>query len=90
MEHVNNYYLTQASERSQAIHRVLDTILPDEYEPLSLSQKAVLMIRSIPGVSSVLVGMRTDEYVEDTIYGLQAKEIPAAESIWDKLAIQEP
>lgn len=89
MEHVNNYYVTQASERSNAIHRVLDQVMPDEYEPLSLSQKAVLLIRSIPGVSSVLVGMRTEDYVDDTIFGLQAAEIPNVESVWEKLAARE-
>jgi aryl-alcohol dehydrogenase-like predicted oxidoreductase len=86
MEHITNFYSTKAAERSVEIHKILDTVLPDEYNELSLSQKSVLMLRSIPGVSSVLVGMRSDEYVDDVIYGLQAKKLEDAEKVWGRLS----
>jgi len=79
MEHATNFYTTKASERSTIIHTALDEILPAEDQNLSLSQKAILMLRSIPGVSSVLVGMRSDEYVEDVMYGLQAGKLSELE-----------
>jgi aryl-alcohol dehydrogenase-like predicted oxidoreductase len=85
MEHATNFYTTKASERSQKIHKALDEILPAEDQILSLSQKAVLMLRSIEGVSSVLVGMRSDEYVDDVIYGLQAKKLEDVEERWERL-----
>lgn len=87
MEHINNFYSTQANERAAKIHRAVDALIPVDYKELSLSQKAVLLIRSIPGVSSVLVGMRSEEYVDDMVYGLQAKEIPEAEGIWQRMVV---
>jgi aryl-alcohol dehydrogenase-like predicted oxidoreductase len=85
IEHINNYFSTQAYNRSVAIHEVLDHFIPEEFAPLSLSQKAVTLIRSIPGVSTVLVGMRSEEYVEDIVNSLYAAQIPDAEKIWIKL-----
>jgi len=87
MEHATNFYTTKASERSLAIHQKLDEILPAEYQNLSLSQQAILMLRSVTGVSSVLVGMRSDEYVEDVMYGLAAKRVGDAEERWERLAL---
>jgi aryl-alcohol dehydrogenase-like predicted oxidoreductase len=87
MEHITNYYTTKAAERSLSIHAALNQILPPDENSLSLSQKAVLMLRSIRGVSSVLVGMRSDEYVDDMIYGLQAKKLDDAEDLWRRLEL---
>ncbi|MDP4230926.1 MAG: aldo/keto reductase [Bacteroidota bacterium] len=87
MEHITNYYLTMAHERSLAIHKVVDEVLPAEDHEISLSQKAILMLRSIEGVSSVLVGMRSDEYVEDVIFGLQARKLENAEVAWKRLEL---
>lgn len=84
-EHISNFYSNRGHARSQKIHDALEQLLAEEYHPLSLSQKAVLLIRSIPGVSSVLVGMRSEEYVDDVLYGLQAKPVENAEAIWQRL-----
>lgn len=85
-EHISNVYLNRGHARAQKIHAALNSLLPEDYHSLSLSQKAVLLIRSIPGVSSVLVGMRSEEYVDDVVYGLQAKALANAEEIWPRLA----
>ena len=85
MEHITNFYLTKANDRSLGIHKSLDEVLPTEYSELSLSQKSILMLRSIKDVSSVLVGMRSDEYVDDVMYGLQAKKIEGVEEVWKSL-----
>ena len=87
MEHITNFYLTKANDRSLGIHKALDDILPDEYSDLSLSQKSILMLRSIEGVLSVLVGMRSDEYVDDIIYGLQAKKIQDVQELWKRIEL---
>ncbi len=87
MEHINNFYLTQANERAAKIHQAVDALIPADYKALSLSQKAVLLLRSIPGVSSVLVGMRSEEYVDDVVYGLQAKPIEDAEKVWQRMVV---
>lgn len=87
MEHINNFYSTKANERSAKMHQALDALMPSINKDLSLSQKAILIIRSIPGVSSVLVGMRTDEYVDDVIYGLQAPPVESASEIWQRMVV---
>ena len=87
MEHITNFYTTKAAERSLAIHQSLDGILPADDNNLSLSQKAILMLRSIPGMSSVLVGMRSDDYVDDVLYGLQAKKLENSEDLWKRLEL---
>ena len=56
VEHVTNYYLTKSNERATFLHKKLKPILPAEDDGMSLSQKSILMLRSIGGVSSVLVG----------------------------------
>jgi aryl-alcohol dehydrogenase-like predicted oxidoreductase len=88
LEHITNFYTTEANKRSEALHDLLDQMMPDEYEGLSLSQKATLIARSIPGVSSVLVGMRSEEYVDDVLFGLQAKVLPNAEELLKKLKLE--
>jgi|GEM_PF-97547 len=85
-DHLSNYYRNRGHARSAKIHQALDSLMGKEYSELSLSQKAVLLIRSLPQVSSVLVGMRSEEYVEDIVYGLQATAVKNAKEIWERLA----
>ncbi|HYM19369.1 MAG TPA: aldo/keto reductase [Candidatus Kapabacteria bacterium] len=80
VEHITNFYLTKSNERAAYIHSKLRKVLPAEDEEMSLAQKSILMLRSIEGVSSVLVGMRSDEYVDDVLYGLQVRKLENAES----------
>lgn len=85
-EHISNNYSNRGHARAAKIHDALDSLLPEEDHKLSLSQKAVLLIRSLPGVSSVLVGMRSEEYVDDVVYGLQATPVDNAGERWKRLA----
>lgn len=87
MEHITNFYMAKAHDRSAAIHQALGEILPTGYNELSLSQKSILMLRSVKSISSVLVGMRSDDYVDDVIFGLQAKNIEGAEEMWQRLEL---
>ncbi len=84
-DHLSNYYLNRGHARSLKIHQALDALIGPAYSELSLSQKAVLLVRSLPQVSSVLVGMRSEEYVEDVVYGLQAAAVDHAAEIWQRL-----
>lgn len=87
IEHINNYYTSRAAGLSASIHEALDEALPSRVHELSLSQKAILALRSIEGVSCVLVGMRSEEYVEDVIYGLQVQALEDAEAWWKQLSL---
>ena len=48
-----------------AIHKAIDKFANNEQQKLSLSQKAILLINSVPQVSCTLVGMKSVNYVED-------------------------
>ncbi len=65
----------EAAERSRsrtaAIARTIDPLLPEERRKESLSRKALWILVSTPGVTSVLCGMRTTAYVEDALGVLQ-------------------
>lgn len=87
VDHISNYYLTKSNERAAHIHTKLRAVLPADREELSLPQKAILMLRSIPGVSSVLVGMRSDDYVDDTMFGCYSSRLENAEAVWRELEL---
>ena len=64
---VSNYYKMRADKRSRFIHSLIDKNLIEKYRGLTLSQKAILLLSSVEGVTSVLVGARKETYVEDII-----------------------
>jgi aryl-alcohol dehydrogenase-like predicted oxidoreductase len=57
----------QSRAVSQAVSDILDPMLPAERRGETLSRKASWVLASTPGVSSVLVGMRTPAYVSDAL-----------------------
>ncbi|MDP3091006.1 MAG: aldo/keto reductase [Nitrospira sp.] len=72
----------EATERSRrrtaAVASALDAALPQGRRSESLSRKALWVLTSTPGVTSVLNGMRTPAYVEDSVAVLHW---PALESV---------
>ena len=60
----------EASEKSRArtqqVAAVLNPLLPDSKRLESMSRKALWVLVSTPGVTSVLNGMRTVRYVKDS------------------------
>jgi uncharacterized protein YyaL (SSP411 family)/aryl-alcohol dehydrogenase-like predicted oxidoreductase len=67
----------RSRRRSNAITARLKPRLPPSYDEAPLSQRALAVLRSTPGVSSVLVGMRRNAYVEDVVAA--ASHEPVAE-----------
>ena len=57
----------RSRERNTALCERIDQHLPAERRAESLSRKALWTVASTPGVTSVLVGMRTAAYVDDAI-----------------------
>jgi aryl-alcohol dehydrogenase-like predicted oxidoreductase len=53
--------------QASALHQALDAVLPEGRRGESLSRKALWVLASTPGVTSVLVGMREPEYVDDAL-----------------------
>jgi aryl-alcohol dehydrogenase-like predicted oxidoreductase len=52
--------------RTQRVAAVVDPLLPDSKRKESMSRKALWVLTSTPGVTSVLNGMRSVRYVEDS------------------------
>jgi hypothetical protein len=77
----SNYYKVTAARRSSFIQGIIDTLADEKYYKLSLSQKAVLLLLSIEGVSTVLVGTRKDAYIDDILPVLETPKIENAEEI---------
>src|SRR6185503_18483965 len=59
-----------------AVAEALDPLLPEPRRAETLSRKALWVLTSTPGVTSVLLGMRRPEYVDD------ARVVPS----WEPLA----
>ncbi len=57
----------RAHRQSVAVSAAIDSLLPAKRRKVPLSQKALWVVASTPGVSCVLVGMRRVEYVEDAL-----------------------
>ena len=76
----------QAAEKSQArsaaVAAAIDPELPAERRGESLSQKALWALASTSGVTCVLVGMRTPEYVDDALAVLAWPPLEGAESLY--------
>ena len=83
MEKISDYYITKAIEKSDKIHEQLNRFLPDSIKHATLSGKAIWMLRSMPGISSVLVGMRTEHYVDDVIKSLKIPAYKDGYELWD-------
>jgi aryl-alcohol dehydrogenase-like predicted oxidoreductase len=72
--------------RSDELHRTLNPLLPDERRTATLSQKALWVLASTPGVTSVLNGMRTPAYVEDALHILRWPPLPDWKPVYDRCA----
>ena len=59
--------LADGHPATAAVNGAIDPLLPDDRRGATLSQKAIAVIGSAPGMSSVLVGMRREAYVDDAL-----------------------
>jgi len=59
------YLESQASAKSDPIAAILDHLSPELRTSSTLSQKAIRLYRSIPGLDCILLGMRQTQYVRD-------------------------
>jgi len=70
----------RARPASSQLRRRLDRLLPD-HANASLSQKALWVLTSVPGIRTVLVGMRTPAYVTDSTAVLDWALLPNADAV---------
>ena len=76
----------EATERSRAkntsLSAILDPLLPTARRKESLSRKALWVLVSTPGIASVLNGMRTRDYVEDSLAVMGWEPAPTVLSLY--------
>ncbi|MDR4480287.1 MAG: aldo/keto reductase [Nitrospira sp.] len=80
----------EAAERSRLraedLHRTINPLLPEHRRAATLSQKALWILASTPGVTSVLNGMRSPAYVEDALQILRWEPLPAPSRVYERCA----
>ena len=77
----------EATEHSRAknasVSAALDPLLPEARRRESLSRKALWVLASTPGVTSVLNGMRSRDYVEDSLAILRWEPVSAVRQLYE-------
>ncbi len=82
---------TQRSlHRSRLLTEAIDPLLPVSRRRESLSRKALWVVRSTPGVSSVLNGMRTPAYVTDSLAVLGWAPLDDVRAVYERVGSAMP
>ena len=80
----------EASERSRLraedLHRTINPLLPEHKRKATLSQKALWILASTPGVTAVLNGMRSPAYVDDALQILRWEPFRDAQRVYARCA----
>ncbi|HET8580239.1 MAG TPA: aldo/keto reductase, partial [Nitrospiraceae bacterium] len=79
----------KSRERSAIIARLIDPLLPEPARKEPLSQKALWVLTSTPGVTCVLNGMRTKAYVEDSLAVLHKAPLPDVRRVYEAMRLAE-
>jgi len=83
----------EATERSRAkttsVSATLDPLLPEARRTESLSRKALWVLASTPGVTSVLNGMRSRDYVEDSLAVMGWEPLTGVKQVFEGIAQRE-
>ncbi len=84
---VETIYGVKANTASKHLHKELNELMGEDelFKSLPLSQKALLMITSLNGISCALVGMRQNKYVDDVVNCLKLPSIGNAVEKWERL-----
>lgn len=67
---------------NENFHKAIDKFTNSEQQKLCLSQKAILLINSIPQISSTLVGMKSPNYVDDVQKSIKSDFIKEYDNFW--------
>ncbi len=82
---ISEYYKVISSTRSEQIKKILNTHISDWKSIPTLSQKAIRGLRELDGVNCILVGMRSEDYVNDILIEIQNKVLKQTNENWKKL-----
>ncbi len=70
------------NQDNEIFHKAIDKFANNEQQKLSLSQKAILLINSVPEVTTTLVGMRSVSYVDDVQKSINSEFIARYTDYW--------
>jgi uncharacterized protein YyaL (SSP411 family)/aryl-alcohol dehydrogenase-like predicted oxidoreductase len=90
LEEVRRLAALRSQVASRGVEEVLDAHLPPERRDESLSRKALWVVASTPGVSTVLVGMRRPAYVADALAVQSWPPLPDPERVYEALREAAP
>ena len=76
----------KSAKKIQEIRDVIDPLLPASHRGEPFSRKALWTLASTPGVTTVLNGMRTQEYVEDSMTIMQWEPLADSRKIFQALS----
>lgn len=82
LDSMESIFARESNNRNRKYHKLLLPYLNGGTSELSLSQKAILMINSLPQVSCTLVGMRSIRYVDDVIGSIETAYSSKAGEFW--------
>lgn len=86
LQAVSHVYQARGAEQAQAIRERVAALDPAWAEAPSLSQMALRALRSTAGVTSVLVGMRHESYVQDVLAELRRPvQVAPRQEAWQAL-----
>ena len=75
----------KSREKTGAVTRTIDPLLPDAHRTDTLSRKALWVLVSTPGVTCVLNGMRTPAYVDDSLAVLSWAPLRDVRAIYESV-----
>ena len=75
--------IADANRRGAEVAALIDPILPDERKRESLSRKALWIAASTAGVTCVLNGMRTVEYVRDALGVMEWEPLDDVQQVYE-------
>jgi len=78
--------LSDVSPAARPVSEHLDPLLPESLRGATLSRKAIAVLLSTPGISTVLVGMRRPAWVDDTMGALDLPAVPDPPAIYRRFA----
>ncbi len=78
----------KSEQRLQSVTATVNRFLPQEKHGAPLSRKALWCLTSTPGVTCVLNGIRTTEYVEDSLTILGWKPLQNPRAIFESIQTQ--
>lgn len=82
LDSIGSLLASEKNEANKIIHSAINDYLNSEQQKLTLSQKSILLINSISQVTTTLVGMRNNNYVQDVLISSKMYNTEENQRFW--------